>query len=137
MLLHSNIYEMSYRICRGIINEIFKVSLTTYLLFYLLDTLFSGFVSDYLNLTYLLSIAIISGVITVIIMDTTTINDHDIDIQPSGYILFTFLSLLTMILVYLRISSMGRISYAVALLCGILAFIIMYLIFNKKENNHE
>lgn len=135
MLLVSSRNETILRITKEIIREIFKVSLISYLLFYLLNDIFTGFVSDYFNITILLWVTVISGVLSVWTEGEKDITqEKSVQINKWTYVFISILSLVSVGLIFYRIQSIGKLSYFISILSGLIVFLLSFLILNEDKN---
>lgn len=135
MLLHSSRHETILRVTSEIIKEIFKVSLISYLLFYLINDTFTGFVSDYFNITIILWVTIIAGVLSIWLgNEKNESNERATSGGLKEYAFISILSLVSIFLIYYRIQSVGRLSYYISILSGVIIFLISILIRNEDKN---
>ena len=113
---------------RELLKEIFKVSLITYLLFYLIDEIKTGFISNYFDLNILLAATIASGVLVFLIHG----EGKTPAAQPVGiynYVIVYFLSLSTGIIIYYLMRSFGAFSYLISAIAVVLiASISIFLV---------
>lgn len=132
-----------------IINELFQVSLVTYLILLLLETLDKGFVSNVFNLNYLLGVVLISGILKVLpISYKKNLNQWEIidlglfrlldQIRPKGISenQFYFIILIGIGgagLVYFKTRELGYISLLIAGITCLIIFLLSYLIFTDPE----
>lgn len=135
MLLHTSRFELILAIVKAVSKEIFKVSLVSFLLFYLINDFFPGFVSDYFNLTILIYITIITGTLSIWLgVEKTESNEQAKHVSKKEYIFISILSMVSIILIFYRIHSIGKLSYFISILSGIIIFLLSLLI---KEDNNE
>lgn len=119
-----------------IIADIFQASLLLYLLLSLIELYRSGFASIFINLNYLLWIALISGLIMLIFgkqekkAPSTIIQKQ---MQWWDYLFILFLGLAAGILIYLKISELHWIAILISAFACILIWLLAYLIFNEEE----
>ena len=71
MFIENNNRTKTLKIIKFINDEIFKVTLLTFILFYVLDNVFKGFVTNFFELNNLLYIIIVTGVIMFVVNDNT------------------------------------------------------------------
>jgi len=133
-----------------VINELFNVSLITYLILLLLETLDKGFVSNVFNLNYLLGVVLISGIIKVLpISQKKDLNQWEMidisfnrlldTIKPSNLSenQFYFIILIGLGgagLVYFKIQELGKISILISVITALIIFLLSYLIFTDSES---
>ncbi|MFA4930479.1 MAG: hypothetical protein WC570_01260 [Patescibacteria group bacterium] len=138
MLLHSTRYEIILRILRSTIIEIFKVALVTYLLLYLLNDTFPGFVTDNLRIIPLLWITLITGMLSIWIgPEKSTDNSSVQQIRFKEYIFISVLSLASIAFIYYRIQAVGKLAYMISILSGLIIFLLSILLINEQNNDDE
>jgi len=114
---------------------IFEISLIVYLALFLIDEIASGFVSNFFNINYILTICIIFGAITALNQK----NEEPKTLQPLkkyDYVLMISLAVLAVIVVFVKIKEIGALAWPISILSGILIFLISYLFLNN-ENKKE
>ncbi len=116
----------------AIITEIFKVSLISYLIFYLIDHFISGFVTDHFNLNILLIITIVAGVLTVSIDKDKRVEEKNKKVP--NCIISTIFGIIGAAIIYLQIKDIGIFSYIISLTVGAIIILItnLLLTYNKK-----
>jgi hypothetical protein len=136
----------------GIIsNELFSVSLVTYLILLLIETLDKGFVSNVFSLNYLLAVVLISGIIKVLpVSEKNNLNQWEMidlglmkllsQIRPSNmsenqFYLIIMIGLGGAGLVYFKVKELGQISILIAAVTCLIIFLLSYLIFTESEND--
>jgi purine-cytosine permease-like protein len=137
MLLRSSIYDRLLLYSREITTEVFQVSLITYLLFYLIDNFKIGFISDYFNLNALLWIALASGTLSIWFKsDVIEEKTESKAVKIRNYIFIIALSLISVGLIYYKIKSIGKFSYFVSPLCGLLILLLSILFLHDSESTN-
>lgn len=133
----------------GIITtELFHVSLVTYLILLLLETLDKGFVSDFFNLNILLGIVLLSGIVMVSPLshkrelDMWELIDLPLDgllagLRKQGISENDFYFMLIMsagggFLVYLKTLELQNLSILLGFLTAAVIFMLSYLIYTEK-----
>lgn len=132
-----------------IVNELFQVSLVTYLILLLVETLDKGFVSNAFNLNYLLAIVLVSGIIKVLpISQKSNLNQWEMidlgimrlldQIRPSSisenqFYFIILVGLSGALLVYFKTQQLGKISFLIAGVTCLIIFLLSYLIFTDSE----
>jgi len=112
------------------LNKIFNYVLVIYLLLLLIDQ-FEPI--KFINLTSLLIILIILGIIVILFSQEKIKLEKP---KKSDYYLIYFLGILGAILIYLKIKEMGWISYLISIIGGALIIIISKL-FLEEENGKD
>ena len=140
MLLQEQKRRVFLWLIKSIIEEIFRVSLISYLLFYLIDDFRKGFISDYFNLNILLGFTIISGIITVAWQKEE--KERKIPkIQKKDYIFIVILGLISAGLIYYRIKEIGKLAYLISAISGIIIILISILLLKEPMEeetiNHQ
>lgn len=133
-----------------IVSELFQVSLVTYLILLLIETIDPGFVSNVFNLNYLLILVLVSGVLKVLPLSEKKYFDQwdliDLGLEkwinklkPKGLSENDFYFILLVgfgggILVYYKTQDLGQISIIISVITTIIIFLMSYLIFSEPEN---
>ncbi|MEW6407413.1 MAG: hypothetical protein AB1465_01855 [Patescibacteria group bacterium] len=117
----------------GVSKIVFEASLIVYLALFLIDEVASGFVSNFFNTNYLLAVCIIFGVLTAFGQKHEPTPKPEA-LKKSDYILMTGLGILAVIIVFVKIKTIGlALALPISILSGILIFLISYL-FLKNED---
>jgi hypothetical protein len=134
-----------------IISELFNVSLVTYLILLLLETLSKGFVSDFFNLNILLGIVLISGIIMVSpLAEKRNLGMWDLVDRRMDLLLakikfkkaitendFYFAILVSVgggVLVYFKTQELGNLSILIGIITMVIIALLSYLIFTEDED---
>ena len=134
-----------------VINELFQVSLVTYLILHIWETLDSGAVSNVFNLNYLLGIVLISGILKVLPLakrriksqwDIIDINFFSLTSQlhlPPSITENDFYYIILVgfgggLLVFFKTQELGILSYIITAITIILIFLLSYLIFTDQDS---
>jgi hypothetical protein len=130
MLLRQVQTEKIVWLFHEVMSEIFKVSLVSYLICYLVEDYKTGFVTDYFNLNILFWCAIASGVALVWIRGDEVENQKNVPkIHVRNYVVVVLLALFSMALVYTKIRSIGWLAYVIATVAGvIIAMLSLFLL---------
>lgn len=105
-------------------SEIFNVFLITYLVFILAETLDEGFVTNFLNLNWLLIIVVISGLTSTILGTKTTIlKSHKEDWFWPGLLAF-----MGGLLIFYKLQGEPNISVLLAIISGVITSVMTFLI---------
>jgi len=137
MLLGSQKIENYQNFLSDIITEFFKVSLLSYLFFYLLENFVVGFVVNFFNLNILLYLTIISGVVTVWIKDDKKVEEAAAEKQKfriREIIFIILLGIISSLLIYYKIKEIGWVALVIAPLSGIIVILLSFLIYNQNDN---
>ena len=118
---------------KEILSELFKASLIAFLILYLADDMFTGFVSDYFNINIVLIIALISGILTVA-LKVEMPEKTPMIFRKSDYLYLAILSFGSMILIYYRLIDLGKIAYLISIIAGIMIFLISVLLYKDSTN---
>lgn len=137
MFLNINKKEAILWLIKEIISEIFKISLITYLIFYLIDSFKTGFITDYFNLNLLLIITILSGIFTVIFKKEVEVKKELQKIKKREYIFIIFLGIISAGLIYYKIKSIGRLSYIISIISGIIIILLSILLLNDQQEDDQ
>ena len=112
-----------------LVNHLFQTLLITYLILLLIEQIYTGFVSTYLNLNYLLILVIASGILDVFsehkkIEQKTTKKDY--------YLIYT-LGILGAIIIKYKTADLNYLSWIISIIAGILIILLSYLILEEDE----
>jgi hypothetical protein len=114
----------------SIINHLFQTLLVTYLLLLLIDQIWSGFVSLYLNINYLLIIVIVLGVLDIF-------SEHpQLNIKKANwkdYLFILLLGIAGFIIIKFKTSSLGALSWVISIIAGILIILLSILILEDEK----
>jgi hypothetical protein len=111
--------------------EVFQVTLITYLILLLLENLQTGFVSNFIDLNWLLPIILISG----IAMALLGAEEEPKNKKFNEFDLY-FIVLLTIssgLLIFYKTKELGWLSYLIAATTSLIIFILSILIFVDKS----
>lgn len=125
-----------------LISEIFKISLVSYLVFYLIEDFFPKFVSDFFNMNIVLGLVVASGVLTIIF--NKRINQTEEVFKSlatknklTDYLTIIVLSFLAAGLIYYKTKEMGKMGLIVSMISGIIILLMSILLLNEDEKNKE
>lgn len=129
-----NLEKKQKRLFKGssahLINHLFQYLLVVYLILLLLEQIFSGFVSQYLNLNYLLIIVIIVGVLDVF-------SEHPFLIQKKpnklDYIFIIILGILGFAIIKFKTQELGWLSWLISAVAGILIILLSILVLEDED----
>ncbi len=114
-----------------LVNHLFQYLLVVYLVLLLLEQLFTAFVSQYINLNYLLLIVIIVGILDVF-------SEHPIQAsnkkpKPSDYIFILTLGVLGAVIIKFKTSELGILSWLISIIAGILIILLSILVLEDED----
>lgn len=120
--------------------DVFTISLITYLVFLLLEEFKKGFVSYNLNLNILLGLVIASGVLTVLSEEKTNkhklkTNKNESRINKKDYFFIFGLGILGAILIFYKTKEIGWISYIISIVSGVLIILLSVLILEDNDDD--
>ncbi|MDD3887284.1 MAG: hypothetical protein PHN19_00725 [Patescibacteria group bacterium] len=130
--------NLLYSVCQ----QIFGIFLIGYLFFFLLDQIFDNFVSNFINLNYILVVVIISGILLILFQGKN--NDENIsDKESKNYswkysIVSFFLGLVAAIIIFIKIFDLGiLLSLFISLISGVLIALLSFLLLDFDESKNE
>ncbi|MFH0906218.1 MAG: hypothetical protein V1824_02690 [archaeon] len=115
----------------SLVSHIFQTLLVTYLILLLIEQIWTGFVSVYLNLNYLLIVVIIAGIIDVFA-------EHKPQKQKtkkSDYVLIYALGILGFAIIKFKTIELGWLSWVISIIAGILIILLSLLILEEDEDS--
>lgn len=117
----------------SLVNYLFQTLLVTYLVLLLVEQIWSGIVSVYLNLNYLLLIVIAAGVLDVF-------SEHPMRLFPEktgklDYIFVVVLGILGFAIIKYKTLELGWLSWVISIIAGILIILLSLLVLDENENN--
>jgi len=137
-------FELIWKTAKELVSEIFKISLLSYLLFYLIEDFFPGFVSSFFSMNILLGIVVGSGVLTVISQkpdsakastDEGRIEENKI--RARDIVFIVILSIIAGGLIYLKTKSLGGLGLAISIISGIIILLMSILLLTEEEKNDQ
>lgn len=145
MLLHSSKLESCLKIIKESVGEIFKVSLISYLFFYLVDNYKIGYVSNFFNLNILLWITIASGILTTWIRNDEPVNEKiSKKNRITDYIFIIILGLVSTALIYYKVMDLGGLAWIISGISGVIIILLSILLLSddftddsKEEKSNE
>ncbi|MEK7130273.1 MAG: hypothetical protein AAB793_01320 [Patescibacteria group bacterium] len=136
--------QLIWKIFKELITEIFKISLLSYLLFYLIEDFFPGFVSSFFSMNILLGIVVGSGVFTVVIEKPASESDGEVKIKDRikarDIVFIVILSIIAGGLIYLKTKDLGKLGLAISIISGIIILLMSILLlieddYDKRSEN--
>ncbi|MEK6895087.1 MAG: DUF1616 domain-containing protein [Nanoarchaeota archaeon] len=118
----------------SLVNHTFQTILITYLVLLLVEQIFSGFVTQYLNLNYLLVIVIIVGILDVF-------SEHPVYSKRNptswDYFFVFALGILGFVILKYKTSDLGWLSWVISGVAGILIILLSFLVLEDEEETYE
>ena len=133
-------FQLIWKTAKELVSEIFKISLLSYLLFYLIEDFFPGFVSSFFSMNILLGIVVGSGVLTVISQkpdsakastDEGRIEENKI--RARDIVFIVILSIIAGGLIYLKTKDLGKLGLAISTISGIIILLMSILLLTEEE----
>lgn len=119
-----------------IIIELFKMSLITYLVIYLINVLTNTNIKYYFDLNSLLYIAIITGVLSTF-LKTEDVKEFQKNSNKKIVIISGISSIVAAGMIYFRINEIGKLSYLISITVLLIVFIITYNLQIDNKNDYE
>ena len=133
-------FELIWKTAKELVSEIFKISLLSYLLFYLIEDFFPGFVSSFFSMNILLGIVVGSGVLTVISQkpDSAKASTDEGRIEENKFrardiVFIVILSIIAGGLIYLKTKDLGKLGLAISIISGIIILLMSILLLTEEE----
>ena len=134
-------FQLIWKIAKELIAEIFKISLLSYLVFYLIEDFFPGFVSGFFSMNILLGIVVGSGVFTVISQKEESKEGEGKEaknkIRARDIVFIVILSIIAGGLIYLKTKSLGGLGLAISIISGIIILLMSILLLTEEEKNDQ
>ena len=118
----------------SIINHAFQILLVTYLLLLLIEQIWTGIVSVYFNLNYLLIIVIVSGILDVFSEHPKKEKEN---VNKKDYVFVIILGLAGFFIIKLKTSTLGWLSWLISIIAGILIILLSFLVLEEDEDEME
>lgn len=134
MLQNSLKIKNAWLIILNLAKDIFEVSLVSYLVFYLIDQIKQGFVSNFFNLNYILWTAIVSGIISAFSKEK---EEKTKPLTTRDYIFITVLAIIGAAIIFYKTQDLGWLSWLVSAIAGILIVVISILLLSKDEEEEK
>lgn len=140
-------FQLIWKIAKELIVEIFKISLLSYLLFYLIEDFFPGFVSSFFSMNILLGIVMGSGVFTVVSQEPAsakaTAGEGRVErneIRARDIVFIVILSIIAGGLIYLKTKDLGKLGLVISIISGIIILLMSILLlieddYDKRSEN--
>ena len=112
-----------------IINYLFQTLLVTYLVLLLVEEIWKGLVTNYLNPNYLLIIVIIVGILDIFSEhDTRFIKEKS---KPTDYLFVFALGIIGFFIIKLKTADLGWLSYLISIIAAVLIILLSILILEE------
>lgn len=125
------------RWCLELAQQLFIVLLITFLLLILLETVFEGSVSLYINLNHLLIILIVVGVIAVLTVSTKAESVKEERFTAKGIFLIICAAIGGAAIIWYKTHDIGWISYVISAVSGGLIVLLSMLIWRGDEGEEN
>ena len=112
-----------------IANHLFQTLLITYLLLLLLEEIWIGLVSIYLNLNYLLILVIASGILDIF----TEKKEIKQKTKRKDILLIYVLGILGFLIIKFKTADLNYLSWIISIIAGILIILLSHLILEEDE----
>jgi peptidoglycan/LPS O-acetylase OafA/YrhL len=122
---------------REMINFAFSVALVSYLGFYLIENLKSGFITAYFNLDYLLWAAIAAGVLSAVWPAVKIPVDEHRKIGWKSICWMIILAAGAATYVWYQTRSIGKLGLIIAPLTGLIVLCLSYLVYAETDEEGE
>jgi len=116
-----------------IIAEIFKVSLLTYFILFIIEEFNKGIISNYFNFNILLTIIVVTGIATVL-LDTDDQIEQRKNLRTKELLTIIAVAIIGGAIVFFKLQDVGIIAYIISFLSMVLVFLISILIVNDKKS---
>ncbi|HLD62117.1 MAG TPA: hypothetical protein VI998_04060 [Patescibacteria group bacterium] len=130
-------FQLIWKTAKELVSEIFKISLLSYLVFYLIEDFFPGFVSGFFNMNILLGIVVGSGVFTVISQKEESKEGEGKEvknkIRARDIVFIVILSIIAGGLIYLKTKDLGKLGLAISIISGIIILLMSILLLTEEE----
>lgn len=128
------------RVAKELIVELFSISLLTYLVLYLLEDFFAGFVTSVLPLNTVMGVAVVSGIITAAISgDVKEMSPHDAKLQKKirfrDIAFIVGIGIVAAFLVYYKLRNFGSFAFLIAPLSGMIVILMSFMLLTQEEEN--
>ena len=114
----------------SLVNHVFQTLLVTYLILLLLEQIWTGIVSVYLNLNYLLIIVIIAGILDVFSEHPKPKKEK---VRKLDYAFIIVLGILGFAIIKFKTGDLGWLSWLISIIAGILITLLSLLVLEDEE----
>lgn len=113
----------------NLVNHVFQILLLTYLILLLIEQIWAGIISTYLNLNYLLVFVILIGVLDVFSEHSAIISKT----TKKDYVFIFILGILGFLTIKYKTSDLGTLSWIISVIAGTLIILLSILILEEDE----
>jgi len=117
----------------SLVNHAFQTFLATYIILLLIEQVWAGLVSMYLNLNYLLIAVIILGILDIFSEKPKKKKEK---ITKKDYIFISLLGIIGFIIIKYKTFELGWLSWLISIIAGILIILLSLLILEEDETNN-
>ena len=134
-------FQLIWKTAKELVSEIFKISLLSYLVFYLIEDFFPGFVTNFFSMNILLGIVAGSGVFTVISQKEESKEGEGKEaknkIRARDIVFIVILSIIAGGLIYIKTKDLGKLGLAISIISGIIILLMSILLLTEEEKNDQ
>ncbi len=134
-------FQLIWKITKELIVEVFKISLLSYLLSYLIEDFFPGFASGFFNMNILLGIVVASGAFTVAAQKEEDKKREEKEainkIRARDIVFIVLLSIIAGGLIYLKTKDLGKLGLAISIISGIIILLMSILLLTEEEKDNQ
>ncbi len=119
-------------VVHDIAEEIFKISFISYIVLYLVDSIWGGFFTGYIQYHVLLTITVVAGLITIIF---SQVNHNKQELKKSQAVSYTggvVVSVILFITLFFLLKTPPLLSLVISLLAAVVS-ILLYVVFNTTS----
>ena len=115
----------------GLVNHTFQTMLVTYLVLLLIEQIWVGFVTVYMNLNWLLGIVIVLGVLDVFSEPQPRKKEK---VKKTDYLFISALGILGFVIIKFKTVELGWLSWLISIVAGILIILLSLLVLEEDED---
>ena len=134
-------FQLIWKTVKELIAEIFKISLLSYLIFYLIEDFFPGFVSGFFGINILLGMVGGSGVFTVVSQKEESKEGEGKEvknkIRARDIVFIVILSIIAGGLIYIKTKDLGKLGLVISIISGIIILLMSILLLTEEEKNDQ
>ncbi|MBS3165877.1 hypothetical protein J4444_02025 [Candidatus Woesearchaeota archaeon] len=114
----------------SLVNHLFQTLLVTYLILLLIEQIWAGVVSVYLNLNYLLVAVIIAGILDVLSEQPERKKEI---VKKMDYVFILILGILGFIIIKYKTATLGWLSWLISIIAGTLIVLLSLLVLEEED----